>query len=159
LAKSEKGIAMQEIRGVGLFLNNEEGLFYAIKEMVEKRSGVHKNPGDLSIPLETLEKNEKHPDAISRLFREEVDQDGIIRVTPPLYIGEYVRREHHRTTTVFLYSSSVVEWDGRFFAGSHAGDEYTPHGFISKEELIRDGRKGIPELFTRWDLYMAGLET
>lgn len=149
---------MQHIRGVGLFLTDKQGLFYAIEERVMKQSAVHKNPGDLSIPLETLEENESHNEAIGRLFKEEVDQDDIIKVTTPLYLGEYVLREDCRITTVFLYFSEVVEWNNIPFSGSHAGDEYTPYGFISKEELLLKGRNGIPDLFVLWDLYM-GLET
>ena len=144
---------MKQVRGVGLFLLNKEGRFYAIKELVSKRGAVCKNPGDLSIPLETLDPEENHKAGVARLFKEEIDAYDVLKVTEPLYIGEYVSREKHLLTAVSLYVSFIIKADCLVFAGSHAGTEYEPHGFVSEEELIRKGRQGTSDLFRVWKFY------
>lgn len=144
---------MQSIQGVGLLLLNKKNQFYAIEELVKKQGAVCKNPGELSIPLETLNEDEQHEDAILRLYQEEVDQNDVVKTTIPIYIGNYVVQEEHLRTTVFLYLSLVTKWNELPFAGSHAGTEYLPYGFVSEEELLSHGRAEMKEIFAFWRHY------
>jgi hypothetical protein len=149
---------MQKINGVGLLLLDKEGRLYAIEELVKKRGAVSKNAGDLSIPLETMHSGECHEEAVKRLYIEEVDAHGVIEVTEPSYVGKYTFSEEHLLTSVFLYQSSLIRWQGTPFVGSHGGDEYIPYGFISESELLERGRQGTRDLLRVWHFWLGHLE-
>ncbi len=72
-----------EIQGVALFLMNEQGHFFLVKELQDKHY-TGKMAGMLGIPMETSQEDEPPDRAITRLILEEV---GAQVLDPPTFIG------------------------------------------------------------------------
>lgn len=84
-----KGQGERLIRGVAAVISSQDGKILAVQE-TEDKPLLDKKRGDWSIPAETVEAGETELEALSRLIREEVGENGDITWDPKQdLIGDY----------------------------------------------------------------------
>lgn len=137
-------VAREGGHGCVLILRNRSGRMYAVKELLDNpKSG--KRAGHFSLPFETQLPEESEEETLSRLLLEEVDGSGTLslaglralRRLGDVTVGEV---EAH----VFA-ADLPLELEGASFAGTCAGTEYEPLGFLEPEALLRGCRPGVLE--------------
>lgn len=87
-ATSERKEA-RNIRGVAAVILSQDGKILVVQE-TENKPRLDKQVGDWSIPAETIEKEETELEALLRLIKEEVGENGDIICNPQEdWIGDY----------------------------------------------------------------------
>jgi ADP-ribose pyrophosphatase YjhB (NUDIX family) len=123
------------LEGVGLLLLSNKSKLLVLRELAAKPI-IQKRKGMLTIPLETIERNESRSQALSRLLVEEV---GIVKIYDlyQLRSFEFI----HPDCKVNIHAF-VARVDKEFIADP-ADDDVIHHGWMTPDQLIAHQHKRI----------------
>ncbi len=144
---------MFELQSVALILVNQQGKFFGVREL-QSKPAIGKIVGvkDYSFPWETREQDDQGYEwiwlTLHRVIVEEIDATDTIQIDFPVYIGHAPVHASMAHVFVARYQSGP-----EIMRGTHAGFEFEPLGWLSRDELLSRARDGVQEIFSLWDRF------